>query len=267
MSKRLSVRDLAAMRQSGEPICALTAYDYTFAKLVDAAGIHLILVGDSLGNVIKGDDTTLAVTIEEIIYHTKSVVRGARRALVVADMPFLSYHISTEDAVRSAGRLLKESGAQAVKLEGGSDFAPQVEAIVRAGIPVVGHIGLLPQRVHQSGGYRVQGKNAESARRLLSDARCLEQAGAIALVLEGIPAELAGEITQSVGIPTIGIGAGAKCSGQILVLHDALGLNDTADAPKFVKAFGTLGEAAKAAVQAYCSQVASGKFPDPDHSY
>ncbi|MDX9710494.1 MAG: 3-methyl-2-oxobutanoate hydroxymethyltransferase, partial [Trichloromonas sp.] len=236
MKKTKTILDIRRMKVEGEKITVLTAYDYPFARLMDLAGIDMILVGDSVGTVVAGYDNTLPVTLEEMLYHTRAVVRGTSSALVVTDMPFLSYQVDLAEARRNAGRLIKEGGAQAVKLEGGENIAATIRAIVDMDIPVVGHIGLTPQSIHRMGGFRVQGKEDLQARQLLADARAVEQAGAFALVLEGIPAPLAREITETVSIPTIGIGAGVHCDGQVLVIHDILGLCEKYS-PKFVKRF------------------------------
>lgn len=243
----------------------LTAYDFTFARIFDTAGVDLLLVGDSLGNVVQGEETTLPVTLDESIYHTRLVVRGANRAMVVADMPFGSYQISPEDALRNAIRFVKEAGAQAVKLEGGSAMLQTTERIVTAGIPVMGHVGLTPQSVHTMGGLRVQGRGDHGRARVIEDAMAVQEAGAFAVVLEGIPSVLAREITGLLAIPTIGIGAGVDCDGQVLVMHDLLGLSDWT--PTFVKQYGNLGQAAAQAVRSYVDEVRSRKFPDEEHSY
>ena len=243
----------------------LTAYDCTFSRIFDAAGIDLLLVGDSLGNVVQGVDTTLPVTLDEMIYHTRMVVRGAERALVIGDMPFGSYQVGPEDAVRSAIRLVKEGGAAAVKLEGGVKVARSIERIVDAEIPVMGHVGLTPQSVNRMGGFRVQGRGEEGRLRVLDDARAVQEAGAFAVVLEGIPRDLAREVTAELMIPTIGIGAGVSCDGQVLVMHDLLGLNDWS--PSFVKQYANLGAIASQAARAYADEVVNEKFPDDEHSY
>jgi 3-methyl-2-oxobutanoate hydroxymethyltransferase len=240
----------------------LTAYDATMARLFDAAGVDSLLVGDSLGMVVQGQPDTLSVTLEEMIYHTRMVVRATKRALVIADMPFMSYQISPAQALENAGRLMKEAGAHAVKLEGGVRSATAVAAITQADIPLVGHIGLTPQSVRRLGGYKVQ----RDETRLFEDARALEKAGAFALVLECVPAELAARLTQSLSIPTIGIGAGAGCDGQVLVNHDLLGLIDDIR-PRFVKRYAEMGEAIRQAVRAYCTEVREGTFPGPDHIF
>lgn len=262
---RVTVRTLAARKRRAEKITMLTAYDFTFARIFDAAGIDVLLVGDSLGNVVQGAETTLPVTLDEVVYHTRLVSRGVRRALVVGDMPFGSYQVSPEDAVRSAIRLVKEGGAHAVKLEGGRDAAAAIERIAAAQVPVMGHVGLTPQSVHRMGGYRVQGRGEKGRARVLADARAVAEAGAFAVVLEGVPAELAREVTADLSIPTIGIGAGVHCDGQVLVMHDLLGLNDWT--PSFVKQYANLGALASQAARAYAEDVVNGKFPDDAHSY
>jgi 3-methyl-2-oxobutanoate hydroxymethyltransferase len=268
--KRLTLTDLRKMKVAGEKIAMVTAYDATMARLVDGAGADAILVGDSLGMVFQGHDSTLPVTLEHMIYHSAAVRRGLAhsqgRAHLTADMPFGSYQASADEAVKSAMRLVAEGGAEAVKLEGGTDYAEVIRRITRAGVPVMGHIGLTPQSVHKMGGYVVQGKDSEKARRLLHDARALEEAGCFALVLECIPSELARVITGQLRIPTIGIGAGPHCDGQVLVLHDLLGF-DTGVRPKFVKRFGELGQATGAAVRGYVDEVKRGTFPAEEHSF
>ncbi len=262
---RVTVRSLAARKRRGERITMLTAYDFTFARIFETAGIDLILVGDSLGNVVQGADTTLPVTLDEMIYHTRLVARGLSRAMVIGDMPFGSYQVGPEDAVRSAIRLVKEGGAQAVKLEGGRHVAPAIERIVAAEIPVMGHVGLTPQAVNRMGGFRVQGRGEKSRTRVIEDALAVQQAGAFAVVLEGVPAALASEITRRLEIPTIGIGAGPGCDGQVLVMHDLLGLNEWT--PSFVKQYASLGAVATQAARAFAEEVTNGKFPDEEHSY
>ncbi|SMC21497.1 ketopantoate hydroxymethyltransferase [Desulfacinum hydrothermale DSM 13146] len=244
----------------------LTAYDYLTALWVDRSGVDMILVGDSLAMVMLGHEDTLSVTMEEMLHHTRAVTRGTQRALVVGDMPFLSYQVSVEQAVESAGRFLKEARAQAVKLEGGASVLPQVEAIVRAGIPVQGHLGLTPQSIAQLGGFKVQGKGEEAAKRLLDDAVALSQAGCFSLVLEAVPAPVAERITQSVPIPTIGIGAGPACDGQVLVTHDLAGLFDRF-VPRFVKQYDQLGQRLLEAARRYRHEVEAGAFPGPEHSF
>jgi 3-methyl-2-oxobutanoate hydroxymethyltransferase len=265
-TKRVTAPSIIARKNNGEKIVALTAYDYSFARIVDTTGIDILLVGDSLGMVCLGYENTLPVTMEDMIAHTRSVKRGNTQALLVSDLPFMSYQISIEQAVSNAGRLMQEGLADAVKLEGGTSEAEKVSAIVRAGIPVMGHIGLTPQSVHQMGGYSVQGKHYSSARKIKEDAKALQKAGAFSIVLEGIPGALAEEITKEIKIPTIGIGAGPNCDGQILVLHDLLGLN-LDFRPKFVKQYANLGEQIQSAVQNYISEVQSGAFPGTEHTY
>jgi 3-methyl-2-oxobutanoate hydroxymethyltransferase len=249
-----------------EKIVCLTAYDYSTARLVDEAGVHLIMVGDSLSMTMLGHESTIPVTMEDMIHHSRAVVRGVTRALVVTDMPFLSYQASVSQAVENAGRILKEGRADTVKLEGGAIRKETIEALVENGIPVMGHIGLTPQSVKEFGGYRVQGKRPRGADKLKADAKALEEAGCFSIVLEGIPAELAGEITDSIGIPTVGIGAGPRCDGQVLVIQDLLGMyNDLK--PKFVKRYAELGDAITGAVEAYATDVRNGDFPGPEHCY
>lgn len=266
MNKRVTTADFRRMKQEGKPIAMLTAYDYPTAMLVDAAGIDGILVGDSLGNVVLGYDSTVPVTMEDMLHHLKAVSRGAKRALVVGDMPFLSYHISRPESVRNAGRLMQEGLAQAVKLEGGSEIADTVKAITAAGIPVMGHLGLTPQSVHQMGGYKVQGKDGAAAQKMLDDAKALEEAGAFAVVLECIPQQLARLITENLSIPTIGIGGGGDCAGQILVTHDLLGMYSDFT-PKFVKQYANLKEQIIKACQDYREDVKNKKFPGPEHVF
>ena len=253
-------------KQKGEKISMLTAYDYSTAKLIDQSGVDGILVGDSLGNVMLGYEDTLSVTVEDMIHHGAAVARGVKNALVVIDMPFLSYQTSVYDAVKNAGRLVKEGHAGAVKLEGGEEFAPQIRAITAASIPVMGHLGLTPQSIHTLGGYRVQRKTEAAAQKLLEDALAVEEAGAFALTLECVPAKLAELITSKLSIPTIGIGAGAGCDGQILVYQDMLG-TFTDYTPKFVKRFADVGEVMKNAFAEYNRQVKEGAFPDEAHSF
>lgn len=253
-------------KEKGEKLTMLTAYDYSTAKMVDEAGIHSILVGDSLGMVCLGYEDTLSVTMEDMIHHTKAVARGAKEALVIADMPFMSYQTSVYDAVVNAGRLIKEGRAQAVKLEGGKEVCPQIEAIVKASIPVCGHIGLTPQSIHAFGGFKVQGKGEEAAKKLLEEAQAVEEAGAFAVVLECVPEALAELISEKISIPTIGIGAGAGCDGQVLVYQDMLGMY--ADfAPKFVKVFANVGGEMKKGFAAYKKEVQDGTFPAKEHTF
>ena len=268
--RRLTIPDLRKMKVAGEKIAMVTAYDAAMARLVDEGGADAILVGDSLGMVFQGHDSTLPVTLEHMIYHSAAVRRGLSRshgrAHLTADMPFGSYQASADEAVKSAMRLLAEGGAEAVKLEGGADYGDVIRRIVRAGVPVMGHIGLTPQSVHKMGGYLVQGKDSEKARRLLRDARALEEAGCFAVVLECIPAELARVITGQLGIPTVGIGAGPHCDGQVLVVNDLLGV-DGAFRPKFVKRYAELSGAVTAAVGGYAAEVKQGAFPGEEHSF
>jgi 3-methyl-2-oxobutanoate hydroxymethyltransferase len=267
---KVRVIDLARMKAERLLIAMLTAYDFPFARIFDAAGVDVLLVGDSLGMVVQGGDSTLAVTLDEVIYHTRMVVRARRRALVVADLPFLTYQVSVEQALANSGRLIKEGGAEAVKLEGGITMAETIRRVVDIDIPVMGHIGLTPQSIHRMGGYRVQGrrsgKTAGCRERLLEDAAAVEQAGAFAMVLEGIPVELAREITGRASIPTIGIGAGLECDGQVLVMHDLLGLSESF-LPRFAKSYANLWQDASAAATGYIREVRERAFPTPEHSY
>ena len=253
-------------RKGKKKIVMLTAYDFTMARLLDGA-VDMILVGDSLGCVVQGNDTTLPVTLDEMIYHARMVARGANRALVVGDLPFGAYQVSVEDALRSAIRMMKETGVGAVKLEGGRRSAPSIEAIVRAGIPLVGHIGLTPQSFHNMGGHKVQGKSDAAAQALIDDARAVEEAGAFALVLEGIPAELAADITAAVSIPTIGIGAGAACDGQVLVINDMVGLNEDQAPMRFNKEYCAVRDLIRGAAERFADEVRAGAFPQAEHSY
>lgn len=254
------------MKADSQKIVMITAYDATMARLVDAAGVDVILVGDSLGMVVQGHDSTLPVTLDHVVYHCANVARGAKRAHLVGDMPFLTYQVTAEDALRAAGRLVQEGSVQSVKLEGGRSVVPAIERIVAAGIPVVGHVGLTPQSVHAMGGYRVQGRTQAARERLLDDARAVEEAGAFMVVLEGIPSDAAQEITANLSIPTIGIGAGVHCDGQVLVSNDVLGM-DLSFEPRFVKRYATLETTVVEAVQAYASEVRQAVFPDPEHSF
>lgn len=265
-SSSKTIITMEKMKAAGEKITMLTAYDYPTARLLDHAGVDMLLVGDSVGTVVAGYDNTLPVTMEQMIYHTAAVMRGASQALVVADMPFLSYQVCPEETIKNAGRLLKEGGAQAVKLEGGENMADMIASLTQVDIPVVGHIGLTPQSIHRMGGYRVQGRQQEQARQLLEDAKTVADAGAFAVVLEGIPAPLAQEITAAVPIPTIGIGAGPECDGQVLVIHDILGMCDK-HTPKFVKRYAEVGDMVTQAAQDYILEVKNGAFPGTEHSY
>ena len=263
---RKTILDIKKMKIEGEKITVLTAYDYGMASIMDECNIDMILVGDSLGMVVLGYDTTLPVTMEDMLHHTKAVSRAAQNALIVADMPFLSYQISPEAALANAGRFLQEANAQAVKLEGGREYAETVQKIISAGIPVMAHLGLTPQSIHQIGGYKVQGKKEDAARKIVEDAKILEEAGAFSLVLECIPEGLASEITHSLTIPTIGIGAGVNCDGQVLVINDMLGIYDRFT-PKHVKKFANLNLEIKKAVKTYIAEVKHGAFPDSEHSF
>jgi 3-methyl-2-oxobutanoate hydroxymethyltransferase len=265
-ARPLTVPDLPSMKAAGRRIVMLTCYDAAFARLLDQAGVDVLLVGDSLNQVIAGEETTLSATLEQMIYHAAAVRRGAPRALMFVDLPFLTYQVSVPEAIRNAGRVLQEAGAQGVKLEGGLPMADTVRALVDRGIPVLGHLGLTPQSVHALGGYRVQGRDERTADRLLADARALEDAGACGIVLELLPAGLARRITADLTIPTIGIGAGVGCDGQVLVLHDMLGLNEAFN-PKFLKRYGTLAQAARDAIRAYAAEVRDGSYPGPEHSF
>jgi len=254
------------MKRKGEKISVLTAYDYPSALLVDEAGVDIILVGDSLGMVVLGYDSTLPVTMDEMIHHTKAVTRAVKHAMVVGDMPFMSYQVCVEDALYNAGRFLQEAGAQGVKLEGGREVAEITRRITSSGIPVMAHLGLTPQSVHQFGGYKVQGKEEQAAKRILEDAKIIEEAGAFSMVLECVPATLAKEITQSISIPTIGIGAGIDCDGQVLVLHDMLGMFEKF-IPKFVKTYASLNVQMKEAIMQYIDEVKRSVFPEKKHSF
>jgi len=263
---RITINQIKEMKQRGEKITMLTAYDYSTAKLVDEAGIPLILVGDSLGMVVLGYESTIPVTMEEMLHHTKAVVKGTKQAMVIGDMPFMTYHISVDDALYNAARFIQEGGAQAVKLEGGVTVAEKVSRIVECGIPVMGHIGLTPQSIYQLGGFTVQGKTQEAAARLLEDARALEEAGAFSIVLETVPAQLAKIITEKVNVPTIGIGAGIDCDGQVQVINDILG-SFTDFVPKHAKQYAKLTDIISKAVTQYHNEVKAGSFPTEKQSY
>ncbi len=262
MPSKVTTSALMKMKKDGQKITALTAYDYPFASMLDQAGIEIILVGDSLGMVVQGKENTLPVTMDESIYHTSMVSRACQYAMVVGDMPFMSYQGSLDKAVENAGRFLKEAGATAVKLEGGADVCPAISAMSKAGIPVQAHIGLTPQSVHQMGGFKVQ----RDEDRLLKDAKDVQAAGAFSVVLEGIPSPISAKITQELDIPTIGIGAGVECDGQILVLHDMLGINDRF-LPKFVKKYADIAGVAKQGLEGYINEVKGGEFPSKDYEY
>ncbi len=263
---RININQIKEMKQKGEKITMLTAYDYSTAKIVDEVGIPLILVGDSLGMVVLGYESTIPVTMEEMLHHTKAVVKGTKNAMVIGDMPFMTYHVSVDDALRNAARFIQEGGAQAIKLEGGVTVAEKVRRIVECGIPVMGHIGLTPQSIHQFGGFRVQGRTPEAAIRILEDAKVLEEAGAFSIVLETVPAPLATLITEKIGIPTIGIGAGIGCDGQVQVINDILG--SFADfVPKHAKQYAKLTDIIRNAVTEYYNEVTAGSFPTDKQSF
>ncbi|MCC7382307.1 MAG: 3-methyl-2-oxobutanoate hydroxymethyltransferase [Deltaproteobacteria bacterium] len=266
LESKVTVTRLRAMKAEGDRITMVTCYDASFARLAERGGAEVLLVGDSLGMVIQGEETTIPVTIDDIVYHTRAVRRGARHAHVVADMPFMSYQGGWQHALQSAGRLFKEGGAESVKLEGGEEVAESIDRLVRAGVPVMGHVGLTPQSVHAMGGFKIQGKDPEGARRILADARAVEQAGAYAIVLEGMPLELARVITASLSIPTIGIGAGPDCDGQVLVIYDLLGMNPDF-APKFVKRYAELGTVIPEAIARFREEVKGREFPADEHSF
>ncbi len=264
--KRATIPAIMGWKRNKRKITALTAYDYSAARLIDECGIDIILVGDSVGMVALGYENTLPVTMDEMIYHTRAVRRGVHNALLVSDMPFMSYQTSNEEAVANAGRLIKEGGAEAVKAEGGSNMIDRIQAIVRAGISVMGHIGLTPQSLHQFGGYRIQGKSQTDGRQIIKDALDLQKAGVFCIVIEGVIADLAAQITDQLDIPTIGIGAGSHCDGQILVINDMLGLNQDFS-PKFVKKYADIGSIMRSAVNQYIEEIQSGVFPSEEHSY
>ncbi|MFC2043992.1 3-methyl-2-oxobutanoate hydroxymethyltransferase [Chloroflexota bacterium] len=263
---RVTIGEIKEMKQKGEKVIMLTSYDYSTAKIVDEVGIPLILVGDSLGMVVLGYESTIPVTMDEMLHHTKAVVRATNKAMVIGDMPFMSYHISVEDALRNAGRFIQEGGAQAVKLEGGVTVAGKVRQIVECGIPVMGHIGLTPQSIHQLGGFKIQGKTPEAAMRLIEDAKALEEAGVFAIVLETVPASLAALLTLKVNIPTIGIGAGIGCDGQVQVINDILG-SFTNFVPKHAKQYAELHKIIRRAVTEYYDDVKAGTFPTEKQSF
>lgn len=263
---RKTILDIKKMKTLGEKITMLTAYDYGMASILDESDIDILLVGDSLGNVVLGYESTLPVTMDDMVRHTQAVARGSQKAMIVADMPFLSYQVSPESALANAGRLLKEGNAQAVKLEGGREHADIVHKMTYAGIPVMAHLGLTPQSVNQLGGYKVQGKQEDAAEIIMQDAKCLQEAGAFSLVLECVPEKLAAEITAALSIPSIGIGAGVHCDGQVLVVNDMLGMNDRMT-PKFVKKYAQLNVDIKNAVKLYIKDVKTSAFPDDEHSF
>jgi 3-methyl-2-oxobutanoate hydroxymethyltransferase len=262
----LTTLDFPAMKKAGRKIVSLTAYDTLAARILDESGVDLILVGDSVNQVVAGNTTTLSATLDQMIYHARAVRRGVQRALVVVDMPFLSYQVTPEDAIRNAGLVLQKTGASAVKLEGGVTMAPTIRALVDRGIPVMGHVGLTPQSVHALGGYRVQGRESAAADRLLADSRAVEEAGAFSIVLELVPSALAARVTAALTIPTVGIGAGAGCDGQVLVLPDMLGLN-AGFRPKFLKRYADLDGIIRAAVSTYAEEVRAGQYPGPEHGF
>jgi 3-methyl-2-oxobutanoate hydroxymethyltransferase len=264
--KPVTTRSVLEMKRTGKKIVTLTAYDALFAELLDQSGVDIILVGDSVNTVLCAQDTTISATIEQMIYHGRIVRAGVRRALVVIDMPFMTYQVSIEDAKRNCGRVMQLTNAHAVKLEGGVNMAPTIRALVEIGIPVMGHLGLTPQSVHALGGYRVQGREADAADRLVADAKALEEAGVFSIVLELMPAAVADRITKAISVPTIGIGAGAQCDGQVLVLHDMLGLNEHLN-PKFLKRYANLADQVRDAVRCYGEEVRSGTYPDSAHSF
>ena len=264
--QKVTVKDILEKKKNGEKIVTITSYDYSFAKIVDKSGIDLILVGDSLSMVMLGYKNTLSVTMDEMIHHTKAVSRGVSNALIVGDMPFLSYKINIKDAVKNAGRFIQEGGAEAVKVEGGTEICSTIEKMIGADIQVMGHIGLTPQAIYEFGGFLVQGKTIETAKKLILDAKTLEETGVFAIVLESIPWQIAKLITRAVDIPTIGIGAGPHCDGQIIVIHDMLGIF-TDIKPKFVKYFGKIGESISQALDDYRNDVINGLYPDLEHSY
>ncbi len=267
MKQALTVPRLKTMKNQGKPIAMVTAYDYPSAMLSEEAGVDLLLVGDSLGNVVLGYETTVPVTLEDMIYHTRSVVRGAPGTMIVTDMPFATYRLGPEGTLRNAARIMQEGGAHAVKLEGGAELAAEIRVLTSAGIPVLGHLGLTPQSVHQIGGYKVQGKSSEEAEKLLQDARALEQAGAFGIVLELVPEELAAAVTRSIGIPTIGIGAGRGCDGQVLVYHDLIRYGSGIRDKKMVKSYANVGETIRDAISQYVNEVKTGAFPEEKHAF
>jgi 3-methyl-2-oxobutanoate hydroxymethyltransferase len=264
--KTVTTFDLARMKREGEKIVMLTAYDALFASLVDSAGVDVVLVGDSVNTVLCGEDTTLSATLEQMLYHGRIVRAGVQRALVIVDMPFLSYQVSVEDARRNTGRVLKETGAHGVKLEGGKAVADTIRALTDVGIPVMGHLGFTPQSVHQVGGYRVQGRGSDAAERIVTDAKLLQDAGVFSIVLELTPSDVAKRVSEAVDVPTIGIGSGPHCDGQVLVLHDMLGLNQGFE-PKFLKRYAELAGAVRQAVESFGADVRAGRYPDASHSY
>jgi 3-methyl-2-oxobutanoate hydroxymethyltransferase len=266
MEKKFTVLDFQKKKNSGEKITMLTAYDYPMAQIIDSSGVDAVLVGDSVGMVLLGYDSTQPVTMDEMLHHSKAVRRGVKRAFLIADMPFMSYQASDEDAVRNAGRFVKESGCDAIKVEGGAEVVPRVEAIINAGIPVLGHLGLTPQSINKLGGYKVQGKDPESAKKLINDAFLLEEAGCFSVILECMPKELAEKITSNLNIPTIGIGAGKSCDGQVLVTYDMIGYFDKF-VPKFVKQYVKVSDSITSAVDKFKKETESGVFPDDKNAF
>jgi 3-methyl-2-oxobutanoate hydroxymethyltransferase len=264
--KPVTTFDLARMKREGKKVVMLTAYDALFASLLDASGVDVVLVGDSVNTVLCGEDTTLSATLGQMLYHGRIVRAGVTRALVIVDMPFLSYQVSVENAKRNAGRVLKETGVHGVKLEGGAAMAETIRALTDIGIPVMGHLGFTPQSVHQVGGYRVQGRDDEAAERIVADAGVLQEAGVFSIVLELTPSDVAKRVTEAVDVPTIGIGSGPHCDGQVLVLHDMLGLNEGFE-PKFLKRYADLAAAVRQAVEGFGADVRAGRYPDASHSY
>lgn len=265
--RTITTSKLRKMKQDGEPITMMTAYDYPSAYLAEEAGIDMILVGDSLGNVVLGYETTLPVTIDDMIYHTKAVMRAVKHTFVVTDMPFLTYHGSIDNTLRYAGRIMQEGGAKAVKMEGGEEIVPAVEALTRAGVPVMGHIGLTPQSIYQIGGYKVQGKTNEQAQKLLQEAKALEAAGVFAIVLELATDDVASWIAKEISVPIIGIGAGASCDGQVLVFHDVFQYGPASTPKRFVKTYGDVGQVVKQGIAQYIKEVKDRSFPAPEHGF
>ncbi len=266
MDKKFTIKSFQKAKEEKRQISMLTAYDYSMAKILDSAGVDALLVGDSLGMVVQGNESTISVTLDDMIYHAKAVTRAAKRALVIVDMPFMTYHTSANEAVRNAGRLMKEGGAHAIKLEGGVEFADTVRQIVRAQIPVMGHLGMTPQSIHMFGGFKVQGKSLEQAQKIIDDAKALEEAGVLAITLECVPEELTKIITEAISIPTIGIGAGKHCDGQVLVSNDMLGMFSDF-VPKFVKKYAHLSTDIEKVVKTYIEEISKGDFPQKEHTF
>ena len=266
MNEKFTIKSFQKAKEEKRPISMLTAYDYSMAKILDAAGVDALLVGDSLGMVVQGHDSTISVTLEDMIYHARAVNRAAKRALVIVDMPFMSYHVSVEESVRNAGRLMKEGGAHAIKLEGGVEFAETIRQIVRAQIPVMGHIGMTPQSVHMFGGFKVQGKSLAQAQKIIDDAKALEDAGVFSITLECVPEELSRIISETVKVPTIGIGAGKYCDGQVLVINDMLGMFSDF-VPKFVKQYAHLSSDIEGAIKTFIKEMNESSFPEKKHTF